>query len=73
MRRLHHVVPAARGRGVATGLMSTALAYARERGATRAVLHSSPMAYPMYRRMGFAERCVLLAYATGPLFGTHHH
>ena len=67
------VVPAARGRGVATALMTQALREARERGATRAVLHSSPMALGMYRRMGFTERCPLDAWATGPLFGTHHH
>jgi GNAT superfamily N-acetyltransferase len=67
------VVPAARGRGVATALMTAALREARQRGATRAVLHSSPMALGMYRRMGFTERCPMDAWATGPLFGTHHH
>lgn len=67
------VVPEARGRGVATALMSCALSYGVERGATRAVLHSSPMAHAMYLRMGFADRCDLDVWATAPLRGTHHH
>ncbi len=67
------VVPEARGRGIATALMSHGLAAAVERGATSAVLHSSPMACSMYLRMGFTARCHLDAYATGPLWGTHHH
>lgn len=67
------VVPEARGRGVGTALMSEALRLAASRGATRAVLHSSPMALRMYQRMGFTPRCRMDAWATGPLFGTHHH
>ena len=67
------VVPAARGLGIATALMTRALARAKGSGATRAVLHSSAMAVSLYRRMGFAERCTFDVYATGPLFGTHHH
>lgn len=67
------VVPEARGRGVATAIMDEALRAARDRGAERAVLHSSPMAHGMYLRMGFADLCEFAVYATGPLFGTHHH
>lgn len=67
------VRPEARGRGIATRLMNRAISSARDRGARRCVLHSSTMALSMYRRMGFVERCQLQAYATGPLFGTHHH
>lgn len=67
------VVPEARGRGIATGLMHRALARAREAGADRIVLHSSAMAHSMYRRLGFVDRCVIEVYATAPLFGTHHH
>lgn len=67
------VVPEARGRGVARALMAAALERSVALGATRAVLHSSPMARSLYRRMGFAERCRLDVYATTALRGTHHH
>jgi GNAT superfamily N-acetyltransferase len=67
------VVPAARGRGVATALMSRAMSEGRASGATRVVLHSSAMAQSLYARMGYRERCTIQVYATGPLFGTHHH
>lgn len=67
------VLPEARGRGVGTGLMNEALRRAVSAGATVAVLHSSAIAQSMYRRMGFEGRCTFHVYATGPLFGTHHH
>ena len=67
------VKPEARGRGVATALMNEALSRGKAAGARKAILHSSSMALSMYRRMGFAERCRLPVFATGPLFGTHHH
>jgi ribosomal protein S18 acetylase RimI-like enzyme len=67
------VRPDARGRGLATALMTEALHRAHAVGATRAVLHSSAMALSLYRRMGFVERCTFDVYATAPLFGTHHH
>lgn len=67
------VRPEARGGGIATALMSEALAMGSARGARRAVLHSSSMAFSMYRRLGFIERCRLPVYATDALFGTHHH
>jgi ribosomal protein S18 acetylase RimI-like enzyme len=67
------VRPEARGRGVATALMEEALRRAVAAGAERCVLHSSQMAVSLYSRMGFTQRCMLLAWATGPLFGTHQH
>jgi len=67
------VRPEARGHGVATALMNEAIARGKAGGARRAVLHSSSMALSMYTRMGFVERCKLPVYATGALFGTHHH
>ena len=67
------VRPEARGRGVATALMNEAISRGVAAGARRCVLHSSSMALSMYRRMGFVERCRLPVFATGPLFGTHHH
>jgi ribosomal protein S18 acetylase RimI-like enzyme len=67
------VRPEARGRGVATALMNEAISRGVAAGASRCVLHSSSMALSMYRRMGFEERCQLPVFATGPLFGTHHH
>lgn len=67
------VRPEARGRGVATALMNEAISRGVAAGARRCVIHSSSMALSMYRRMGFVERCQLPVFATGPLFGTHHH
>lgn len=46
---------AGRGRGLATHLCATALAHARDRGADRTVLHSTPMARELYRRMGYRD------------------
>jgi hypothetical protein len=37
------------------------------------VLHSSPMAESLYRRVGFLDRCTFDVYATAALLGTHHH
>lgn len=63
----------ARGRGVARALMDEALARAQALEARRCILHSSEMALPMYRKMGFVERCLLPVYATRSIFETHHH
>ncbi len=67
------VKPEARGNGVATALMTEAIARGKASGAWRAILHSSSMALSMYTRMGFVERCKLPVFATAALFGTHHH
>lgn len=44
-----------RGRGLATLLCATALDAARSAGSTRTILHSTPMARSLYRRMGFRD------------------
>ncbi len=44
-----------RGRGLATLLCTTALEEARADGATRTVLHSTPMARSLYHRMGYRD------------------
>ncbi|MFI5292982.1 MAG: GNAT family N-acetyltransferase, partial [Candidatus Limnocylindrales bacterium] len=67
------VRPEARGGGIATALMNEAISMGSALGARHAVLHSSSMAWSMYRRLGFIERCRLPVYATDALFGTHHH
>ncbi len=46
---------AGRGRGLATHLCATALRNARAAGAERTVLHSTPMARELYRRMGYRD------------------
>lgn len=46
---------AGRGRGLATHLCATALETARASGAERTVLHSTPMARTLYRRMGYRD------------------
>ncbi len=57
----------ARGRGVATILTDHLLLQAKELGRRRAVLHSTPMAVNLYRRLGFVERCEIPTYATTQL------
>ena len=46
---------AGRGRGLATHLCTMALANARAAGAERTVLHSTPMAHELYRRIGYHD------------------
>ena len=58
----------ARGRGVASVLTEHLLHRAKGLGRSRAVLHSTPMAVGLYRRLGFVERCEIPTYAT-----THLH
>jgi ribosomal protein S18 acetylase RimI-like enzyme len=67
------VIEEARHRGIARTLTEEAIQRALERGATRIVLHSSPMARSLYDRLGFTERCAIPIYGTAPVYGTHHH
>jgi predicted N-acetyltransferase YhbS len=46
-----------RNKGIGSAMMTHALGFARERGATQAVLLASGMGYGMYRRVGFNEVC----------------
>ena len=46
-----------RGRGIGSAMLAHALRFARERGATQAVLLASGMGSGMYRRAGFREVC----------------
>jgi GNAT superfamily N-acetyltransferase len=51
------VLEAERGQGIGSAMMAQALRFARERGATQAVLLASGMGYGMYQRAGFREVC----------------
>jgi len=51
--------PASRGAGLATGLMRRALREARERGCATSSLQSSDAGYPIYRRLGYEDRCAI--------------
>jgi GNAT superfamily N-acetyltransferase len=55
-----YVVPEARGEGIGSDLVRTALAHAAAAGAARAVVHSSTGAIPMYERHGFASSARLM-------------
>jgi GNAT superfamily N-acetyltransferase len=55
--------PASRGLGLGRLLCITALADARRRGHTLAVLHSTPMAVALYKSVGFREIAPLSIYA----------
>jgi ribosomal protein S18 acetylase RimI-like enzyme len=57
-------VPEARGRGIGRAVTAAALAHALARGLRLAVLGSSDMGYPVYRRLGFREVSRLRSYAT---------
>jgi GNAT superfamily N-acetyltransferase len=47
--------PRSRGQGLATALMRRALLDARDRGATTSSLQSSPLGFPVYQRVGYAD------------------
>jgi ribosomal protein S18 acetylase RimI-like enzyme len=58
-------VPEARGRGIGRAITAAALAEGVARGQRTAVLGSSEMGYPVYRRLGFREVSRLRSYAWG--------
>jgi GNAT superfamily N-acetyltransferase len=56
-------VPEARGRGIGRAVTTAALVAAVARGQRTAVLGSSEMGYPVYRRLGFRDVSRLRSYA----------
>ena len=50
-----YVVPELRNGGIGRGLLDTAVAYARERRASAAILWPSPRSISFYRRAGFGH------------------
>jgi GNAT superfamily N-acetyltransferase len=48
-------VPAARGRGLATGLLRQALSDARERGCSTSTLQATKAGFPIYDRLGYTN------------------
>jgi ribosomal protein S18 acetylase RimI-like enzyme len=66
------VRPAMRGRGIARDLTFTLLARAQREGCHRLVIHSSNAGLGLYRRLGFAEHCVLPVYASGQIWSGSH-
>jgi ribosomal protein S18 acetylase RimI-like enzyme len=46
-----------RGRGIGSAMLAHALGFARDRGATQAVLLASGMGSGMYHRAGFRKAC----------------
>ncbi len=63
-----YVAPHARGRGLASELTREVVATARARGVRKTVLHPTPRAAPLYRRLGFVDgnELVLAPEALGP-------
>jgi ribosomal protein S18 acetylase RimI-like enzyme len=53
----------ARGRGLASVLMREILRALQQAGMRTVVLHSTPMAVNLYRRLGFVEHCQIPVYA----------
>jgi GNAT superfamily N-acetyltransferase len=58
-------VPEVRGRGIGSALVTKALLAAREKGCRYAILHSTPVAVNLYRRLGFREYAPFRAYVHG--------
>jgi GNAT superfamily N-acetyltransferase len=50
-------MPEARGKGIGTAISLSSLLSARDRGYKVAVLTSTDMGYPIYRKLGFKEIC----------------
>jgi predicted acetyltransferase len=50
-------MPEARGKGVGTAISWFSLLSARNRGYKVAVLTSTDMGYPIYRKLGFEDIC----------------
>lgn len=48
-----YTAPAHRGRGAARGIVELALAWARERGARKVLLHATPAGRVLYQTLGF--------------------
>jgi ribosomal protein S18 acetylase RimI-like enzyme len=59
-------LPDARGRGIGAALTLEPLYHARKIGYRIGVLHSSQMAFSMYRRIGFEEFCKIQTYVWWP-------
>jgi GNAT superfamily N-acetyltransferase len=51
--------PAARGRGLASGLMRRALLDARARGCATSSLQATQAGFPVYRRLGYRDVCAI--------------
>lgn len=49
-----YVMPAERGQGIATRLVSTTVGHAREQGCDLVTLHAADRARPIYERLGFS-------------------
>jgi ribosomal protein S18 acetylase RimI-like enzyme len=60
-------LPEARGNRVGSIMFAVPYADAADRGYKIGILHSSPMGYNMYRRLGFQEICKLIRYRWNPL------
>jgi len=56
----------ARGKGIGTAITLTPLIEAKNLGYETAILHSSEMAYNMYKKMGFKEYCTIEMYIWQP-------
>lgn len=55
-------LPAGRGKGIGAAMTLAPLLEARRMGYRAGILQSSPMGYPVYRRLGFVENCRLPYY-----------
>ncbi len=59
-------LPTARRQGIGTAVTAAPLREARQLGNKIAILHSSPMGYGVYRRLGFREYCMVGRYVWAP-------
>jgi ribosomal protein S18 acetylase RimI-like enzyme len=56
----------ARGRGVGTAITTALMDIGASRGCERAILHSSELGLPVYRKLGFEEVCQVVNYVWMP-------
>lgn len=59
-------IPEVRGRGIGTAITHSQLICARDLGYENAVLQSTEMGFPVYKKLGFAQCCEIRAYTWSP-------
>jgi GNAT superfamily N-acetyltransferase len=62
-----YTTPAHRGRGAARDIAEAALAWARQRGVPKLVLHATPAGRVLYQTLGFTASTAYMELSLGPL------
>jgi len=62
-----YTAPTHRGQGAARGIAEAALAWARQRGVPKLVLHATPAGRVLYQTLGFTASTAYMELSLGPL------